>query len=75
MVELLLGLKLGYTKFYCILCECDSRDRKNQYIKGWQTIEALTVEEKKNGLALVNQKIFIYCHNIFNEKFCSSNGP
>jgi hypothetical protein len=29
VIALLLGLKLGYTKYYCFLCEWDSRDRKN----------------------------------------------
>ena len=29
VIALLLGLQLGYTKFSCLLCEWDSRDRKN----------------------------------------------
>uniref|UniRef100_A0A8D8TYE9 Uncharacterized protein n=1 Tax=Cacopsylla melanoneura TaxID=428564 RepID=A0A8D8TYE9_9HEMI len=33
VIALLLGLQLGYTKYCCFLCEWDSRDRKNHYIK------------------------------------------
>ena len=32
VIALLMGLQLGYTKF-CFLCEWDSRDKKNHYIK------------------------------------------
>ena len=47
VIALLLGLQLGYTKFCCFLCEWDSRDRKNHYIKKqWPKREALTVGEK-----------------------------
>jgi len=33
VIALLMGLQLGYTKFCCFLCEWDSRDKKNHYIK------------------------------------------
>ncbi|MGR0202203.1 hypothetical protein, partial [Klebsiella pneumoniae] len=33
VLGLLLGLQSGYTKFCCFLCEWDSRNRKNHYIK------------------------------------------
>ena len=31
-VTLLLGKQLGYTKYCCFPCECDSRDKKNHYV-------------------------------------------
>lgn len=47
VIALLLGLQLGYTKFCCFLCEWDSRDRKNHYLKKqWPKRETLTVGEK-----------------------------
>ena len=33
VIALLMGLQLCYTKFCCFLCEWDSRDKKNHYIK------------------------------------------
>ena len=33
VIALLLGLQQGYTKFCCFLCEWDSRDRKNHFVK------------------------------------------
>ena len=33
VIALLMGLQVGYTKFCCFLCEWDSRDKKNHYIK------------------------------------------
>ena len=33
VVALLLGMQLGYTKYCCFLCEWDSRDKKNHYVK------------------------------------------
>jgi len=33
IIALLLGLQLGYTKFPCILCERDSRDKAHHYVK------------------------------------------
>ena len=32
VIALLMGLQLGYTKFY-FLCEWDGRDKRNHYIK------------------------------------------
>ena len=38
-----MGLQLGYTKFCCFLCEWDSRDKINHYIKKeWPKRESLT---------------------------------
>lgn len=43
VIALVLGLQLGYTKFCCFLCEWDSRDRKNHYIKKeWPPRKGLT---------------------------------
>lgn len=33
VIALVLGLQLGYTKFCCFLCEWDSRDRENHFVK------------------------------------------
>jgi hypothetical protein len=33
VIALLLGQQLGYTKFSCFLCEWDSRDKANHYVK------------------------------------------
>ncbi|GBM00520.1 hypothetical protein AVEN_77336-1 [Araneus ventricosus] len=33
VIAVLAGLQAGYTKFYCFLCQWDSRDRKKHYIK------------------------------------------
>ncbi|GBP18527.1 hypothetical protein EVAR_12988_1 [Eumeta japonica] len=42
VIAILLGLQLGYTKFSCFLCEWDSRDKKNHYVKKeWPKRDAL----------------------------------
>jgi len=47
VVALLLGLKLGYIKYCCFLCECDSRDKKNHCVnKLWPKRTSLTPGEK-----------------------------
>ena len=47
VIALLMGLQLGYTKFCCFLCEWDSRDKKNHYIKKeWPKRESLTPGQK-----------------------------
>ncbi|GBN14786.1 hypothetical protein AVEN_206983-1 [Araneus ventricosus] len=33
VIGILTGIQKGYTKFCCFLCEWDSRDRKNHYIR------------------------------------------
>ena len=33
VMELLLGMQQGYTKRSCFLCELDSRDKKNHYVR------------------------------------------
>ena len=48
VIALLMGLQLGYTKFCCgFLCEWDSRDKKNHYIKKeWPKRESLMLGQK-----------------------------
>ena len=47
VIALLMGLQLGCTKFCCFLCEWDSRDKKNHYIKKeWPKHESLTPGQK-----------------------------
>lgn len=47
VVALLTGLQLGYTKFCCFLCEWDSRDKANHYVrKEWPKRGALTPGQK-----------------------------
>ena len=42
----LLGMKLGYTKYCCFLCEWDSRDKKNRYVnKLWPKRTTLKPDE------------------------------
>ena len=42
VISMLLGQQSGYTKFPCFLCEWDSRDRKEHYIKKeWPIRKAL----------------------------------
>jgi hypothetical protein len=41
VVALLLGMQLGYTKYWCLLCKWDSRDKKNHYVdKLWPKLTA-----------------------------------
>jgi len=47
VVALLLGMQLGYTKYCCLLCEWDSRDKKNHCVnKLWSKRTSLTLGEK-----------------------------
>ena len=47
VVALLLGMKLGYTKYCRFPCEWDSRDKKNHYVnKLWPKRTSLTPGEK-----------------------------
>jgi len=32
VVALLLGMQLGYTKYCCLLCVWDSKEKKNNYV-------------------------------------------
>jgi hypothetical protein len=48
VIALVLGLQLGYTKFFfCFLCQWDSRDRKSHYTrKDWPKRDSLTAGNK-----------------------------
>ncbi|GFT29093.1 uncharacterized protein TNCV_3587231 [Trichonephila clavipes] len=47
-ISMLLGQQSGYTKFPCFLCEWDSRDRKQHYVKQtWPIRKALIFLELK----------------------------
>ena len=62
VVALLLGLQLGYTKYYCFLCEWDSRDKKNHYVnKLWPKRTSLTPLEKNvvNPPLVFPEKIYL----------------
>ena len=46
VVALLLGMQIGYTKYSCLLCEWDSRDKKKHYVsKLWPKRTSLTQVE------------------------------
>jgi hypothetical protein len=61
VVALLLGRKLGYTKYSCFLCEWDSRDKKNRYvIKLWPKRTSLTPGRKMSFLLLFFRRKFIW---------------
>ena len=52
---MLLGQQCGYTKLPCLLCEWDSRDRKQHYIKNvWRMSKTLEV-----GVKNVERKSFV----------------
>jgi len=47
VLALLLGMQLGYTKYCCLLCEWDSRNKKNHYVnKLWPKRTSMTPGEK-----------------------------
>jgi len=61
-VALLLGMQLGYTKYFCFLCEWDSRDKKNHYVNElWPKRKSLTPGEKNvvNPPLVLPEKIFL----------------
>jgi hypothetical protein len=61
VIVIRLGLQLGYTKYCCLLCEWDSRDRKKHYIQKQLPKRDSLIPGKKNVLnnPLVNRhKVF-----------------
>jgi len=56
-----MGLQFGYTKFCCFLCEWDSKDKKNHYIKKeWPKRKSLTPGQKNvTHPSLVNSDMII----------------
>jgi len=62
VVALLLGMQLGYKKYCCLLCDWDSRDKKNHYVnKLWPKRISLTPGEKNvvNPPLVLAEKIFL----------------
>jgi len=67
VVELLLRMQFGYTKYYCFLWECDSRDKKNKYvIILWPKRTSMTPGEKNvvNPPLILPEKIYLPPLNI-----------
>jgi len=67
VVALLLGMQLGYTKYCCLLCEWDSRDKKNHCVnKLWPKRTSLTTGEKNvfSPPLVLPEKIFLPPLNI-----------
>lgn len=58
VISMLLGQQSGYTKYPCFLCEWDSRDRKQHYIKKeWQVRKTLEVGTKNiERVSLIDPK-------------------
>ncbi|GFV15382.1 uncharacterized protein TNCV_4834091 [Trichonephila clavipes] len=48
VISMLLGQQSGYTKFPCFLCEWDSRDRKQHYVKQTWPIRKVLIPGVKN---------------------------
>ncbi|GFS60197.1 uncharacterized protein TNCV_2827051 [Trichonephila clavipes] len=48
VISMLLGQQSGYTKFPCILCEWDSRERKQHYVKHMWLIRKALIPGVKN---------------------------
>ncbi|GBN53411.1 hypothetical protein AVEN_132505-1 [Araneus ventricosus] len=62
VIAVLVGLQAGYTKFYCFLCQWDSRDRKKHYIKKvWPKRQFLIpgVKNEENEPLVVSEKILL----------------
>ena len=62
VVALLLRMQLGYTKHSCLLCEWDSRDKKNHYVNIlWPKRTSLMPGQKKvvNPPLVLSKKIFL----------------
>jgi len=80
VVALLLGMQLGYTKYCCLLCEWESRDKKNHYVnKLWPKRTSLTLGEKivVNHPLVLPGKIILppFVHETWSyEKFCERYG-
>ncbi|GFV21245.1 uncharacterized protein TNCV_183961 [Trichonephila clavipes] len=48
VISMLLGQQSGYTKFPCFLCEWDSRDKKQHYVKQTWPIRKTLIPGVKN---------------------------
>jgi hypothetical protein len=61
VLALLLGMQLRYTKYCCYLCEWDSRDKNNHYVKLWPKRTSVTPGEKNviNPPLVLQEKIYL----------------
>ncbi|GBO15939.1 hypothetical protein AVEN_117606-1 [Araneus ventricosus] len=62
VIAALVGLQAGYTKFYCFVCQWDSRDRKKHYIKKlWPKRQFLIpgVKNEENEPLVASEKILL----------------
>ncbi|GBN58234.1 hypothetical protein AVEN_22951-1 [Araneus ventricosus] len=62
VIAVLVGLQAGYTKFFCFLCQWDSRDRKKHYIKKvWSKRQFLIpgVKNAENEPLVASEKILL----------------
>ena len=62
VVALLLRMQLGYTKYYCFLCEWESQDKKNHCVnKLWPKQTSLMLGEKNvvNPPLVLPEKIYL----------------
>ncbi|MFP3023687.1 MAG: hypothetical protein ACEY3K_12655 [Wolbachia sp.] len=42
VIAILMGMQTGYTKYCCLICKWDSRDRKHHYIQeNWPIIDGM----------------------------------
>ena len=54
VVEPLIGMQFGYTKYCCFLCKWDSWDKKNHYVnKLWPKQTSLMPGEKMSSILLL----------------------
>jgi len=78
VVALLLGMQLGYTKYCCLLCEWDSRDKKNHYVnKLWPKRTSDTRGEKrpKSSCSSGEKLSALFAHEAGpHEKLCERYG-
>jgi hypothetical protein len=64
VIALLLGLQLGYTKYFCFLCEWNSRDRKKPLRPKTVVKKKFTYsrKEKCDNNPMVNPEKFSFLH-------------
>ena len=80
VVALLLGMKLGYTKYCCFVCEWNSRDKKTHYVnKLWPKRTSLTPGEKNvvSPPLVLLEKIYLtpFAHKAGpHERLCERHG-
>ena len=61
-MALLLGMKLGYSKYCCFPCEWEGRDKKNHHVNKLRPKGTTLTSRKKNAVNLslvLPEKIFL----------------